>query len=840
MRGIENFTTFVSGKVLKFMKKRVLSVVLAVCVLMTCFVVANYTASAASSTKAETAAVPETYSAISANPYGMTDSNDDATILQAWNWSYANIKKEIKKIGEQGFNVIQISPPNEIKEGTTGHKVTGETNNGWWMFYQPAGFQLNESTDNALGTKAELVDMVKTAHANGIRVIADSVINHMGTCSGEDNITSSDPMQHVTPKAKTFEPEIYNNKLFHSPWFNMTYKYEWDGPEDTCTNDLTRGCTSRLPDLKTEDARVQSAIYDYLKEMVDCGIDGFRFDAAKHIETPNDLAKYRSDFWKNTVTKVKTYASTTYKKDLLSYGEILNTCGYNRKYSAYFPFMKVTDSTIYRQVQKAVINGSASNAIPQNMSNGTKAQTVLWNESHDTYMDGESKNFGTAQRNKTWAAIAARSGITSMYLARPQSLTQQLGVASETDWTKKEVAEINKFNNNYAGQGEYLSNASGVAVIGRGSKTQEGGAVLVNCSGTTKTVSNLTVNTMADGTYKDRVSGTNFTVKSGKVSGSIGSTGVAVLYNEPGPTVSATESGTYFTDTLSIKLNCKNVDYATYEYNSSAATKFESGSTITLGSAEDKPGATYKVTLKGYVKGAVATTQTYTYTKATQEKEYKITFISNNVSGWTTVCLYAWNSETEVNNAKWPGVKMTGSGGTYTATIPNTFDRIIFNNNNNKRQTADIPISGSMTYTLKSSSSQNADGTYIYEVTEKSNSATEPTYFPGGGETPTATEKPSETQKPTESQGGTTVPTESVTATATETITDAPSKYPLGDVDRDGRVSIKDATLIQKWLAKLAELDDEQMKLANVNSDATVSIKDATAIQYKLAGYDYF
>ena len=86
----------------------------------------------------------------------------------------------------------------------------------------------------------------------------------------------------------------------------MTYKYEWDGPEDTCTNDLTRGCTSRLPDLKTEDARVQSAIYDYLKEMVDCGIDGFRFDAAKHIETPNDLAKYRSDFWKNTVTKVKT------------------------------------------------------------------------------------------------------------------------------------------------------------------------------------------------------------------------------------------------------------------------------------------------------------------------------------------------------------------------------------------------------------------------------------------------------------------------------------------------------------------------------------------------------
>ena len=56
------------------------------------------------------------------------------------------------------------------------------------------------------------------------------------------------------------------------------------------------------------------------------------------------------------------------------------------------------------------------------------------------------------------------------------------------------------------------------------------GVVLVNASGTSKTVSGLNVG-MTDGTYTDQVSGSTFTVADGKISGSIGSTGIAVVYN---------------------------------------------------------------------------------------------------------------------------------------------------------------------------------------------------------------------------------------------------------------------------------------------------------------------
>ena len=57
------------------------------------------------------------------------------------------------------------------------------------------------------------------------------------------------------------------------------------------------------------------------------------------------------------------------------------------------------------------------------------------------------------------------------------------------------------------------------------------------------------------------------------------------------------------------------------------------------------------------------------------------------------------------------------------------------------------------------------------------------------------------------------------------------TKYLLGDVNRDGRVSVEDATLIQKAVGELEELDAQQKMLADVNSDSKVDVVDATLIQ---------
>ena len=60
--------------------------------------------------------------------------------------------------------------------------------------------------------------------------------------------------------------------------------------------------------------------------------------------------------------------------------------------------------------------------------------------------------------------------------------------------------------------------------------------------------------------------------------------------------------------------------------------------------------------------------------------------------------------------------------------------------------------------------------------------------------------------------------------------------YDIGDVNQDGNVDIKDATLIQFYVSTLKELNSEQLALADTNSDGEVTIADATLIQKFLAG----
>ena len=60
----------------------------------------------------------------------------------------------------------------------------------------------------------------------------------------------------------------------------------------------------------------------------------------------------------------------------------------------------------------------------------------------------------------------------------------------------------------------------------------------------------------------------------------------------------------------------------------------------------------------------------------------------------------------------------------------------------------------------------------------------------------------------------------------------------VGDVDLDGKVTIKDATMIQKALADILTLSYESETLADVDRNGKITIKDATAIQKYLVGIE--
>jgi len=57
-----------------------------------------------------------------------------------------------------------------------------------------------------------------------------------------------------------------------------------------------------------------------------------------------------------------------------------------------------------------------------------------------------------------------------------------------------------------------------------------------------------------------------------------------------------------------------------------------------------------------------------------------------------------------------------------------------------------------------------------------------------------------------------------------------------GDADADRHITIKDATAIQKHIAKITLLFDNAALFADVNTDFDITIKDATLVQKYIAG----
>lgn len=563
--------------------KRILSVLLAVVMVFGCAFTLGLTASADTGTAVK--------------DYGLGATKNDGLILQAWNWSYEEIEKNLETIAECGYTTIQISPPNEIKAPTLGETVLRADNaNGWWMMYQPAAYELNQSEDNALGTKDQMIRMIEKAHSMGMFVIADAVINHLGNNESADYTIdknkipkNANAVDYLCSRAWEFESSkaIINANAFHYPYANCAYN-------DTGAFDCTQNAVSLLPDLDTSNAVVQETILSFWQECIDAGIDGFRIDAAKHIETKYD-GEYASDFWDNLMYDgvngkqgIVPYAADKYGKDLYFYGEILNTVSTERSYSWYLEYMNITNSTAFYSICDAVNNGKAENAVPKTFNNGmTNSTAVLWDESHDTYMDGCKTKSIPSQKLilKRWACMASRADVVSMYLARPTNTPADvydltLGTAYDTDWNNTETAVVNKFHNHFQGTPETVSSSGNIAVIERA----DSGVVLVNCRNNASELAvNVTMQSLADGTYVDQMTGNTFTCKDGKLTGNIGTTGVAVIYNPEDAVIAASkESCNFTTDTIDVDI-VANGKEATYSVNGGTPVAYTGKTTLTLG-----------------------------------------------------------------------------------------------------------------------------------------------------------------------------------------------------------------------------------------------------------------
>ena len=795
--------------------KKIASLVVASALLTSSFAAITSVNAAEVDSSAQTASADST----------LRDKVGDGVMLHAFNWSYNTIKENLPAIAAAGYTTVQTSPVQQPKDYSTSGDVTGQ----WWKLYQPISFHIAEQS--WLGTKDDLKSLCDEADKYGIKIICDIVSNHIA------NADETRP-DSVSNQVKKYEPEFYKKRRTYT----RTYKGD---ANDSSVQAVVQGHVSKCPDLVTNDTAVQTYIINLLKECIDCGVDGFRFDAAKHIETEDD-GEYASDYWKNITSSASSYYTQKTGDDLYIYGEILNNCGADRSYSSYTKYINVTDNRTGDAVLYNVSKGKASTATNAKYKSGVAASNaVLWAESHDTY-EGNSGSSGYSNTSsvsdedvvKAWAIVASRKDSTALFFARPGTALMG-GVSTDTTYKSTVVSEINKFHNLFVGQSEKLGSSGNIAYVARGTS----GIVLSNCKGTNASVS-ISGTGLADGKYTDTVSGAEFTVANGVLTGSIGKTGVAVVYN--GTTtpkaINSVESGSFKGDTMTLTLGLENATSGTYCLDDSTPVKFTGTTSIRIGS-DYKPGETITLTVTA-TDGVKTSSMVYKYTKSTaQESGVYVFFNPATQKGWSApyqVYIYdeTTNKGTVYKNANWPGEAMTldPATGYYYYEVPKSSS--ISADEDDENQAAsdfDLSTSANTRVIISEKGGEQYPGRTDTPISLNGSSKAFSLTKAGTWEDTTLTPTKVEIEATDVTKGSaaepTTKPVPSTQPTTAQPATEPSGNAVYGDVNGDGDITVVDATLVQKHVVQLETLSADKQILADVNEDNTISVVDATLIQ---------
>ncbi|MBB3108005.1 putative repeat protein (TIGR02543 family) [Paenibacillus phyllosphaerae] len=557
----------------------------------------------------------------------------DGVILHAFDWNLSVIEENLQAIADAGYTAIQTSPVMGSASGTN-----------WYFAYQPKNM-IAGGNGNRYGDRDALVSLTAAAEALGIKVIVDVVANHMGSTGNSDA-----PWNDNTHFHNVSSSVGYNDRfLLTQP--NMI---------------------SGLRDLSTQSAFVQDSFIAYLKDMIDAGASGFRYDAIKHIELDDDVpspasiaagatnerypdGEFNGDFVKNVTGAAKAYLEEKGKENF-QYGEVLQGGDPNNdRMAGYAKYIDLTASKYGHDVRSVLELGDVGrlDKWADYAAEGLTADRLVpWVESHDTYNnEGESLSFSPKQVRQGWAMVAARKDASPLFFARNVNAdgSQRTSVltADNVDnnrpqWSHPEVVAVNKFHNEMAGRDEnLLSLGNNAVMIERGTVADGGGAVLLNTSTTDRVLGSVPVKFLKDGFYVDALNPSNvFTVSNGRISGTIpgnpaklsntdttNNPGLVVLMDREDATpaiLAALPSdddviaGNSFTgNQLRLRMSAVNVTNAVYAVNNGDAVSFAHDDTIVVSANYNDP---ITVTLVGQVDGGDWITRAFTYTRIEPEE----------------------------------------------------------------------------------------------------------------------------------------------------------------------------------------------------------------------------
>jgi glycosidase len=206
-----------------------------------------------------------------------------------------------------------------------------------------------------LGTMQDLSNMVAAAHARGIKIILDVVVNHSG------NLVDSGDSGYPDFKGSGYNLRYRNSGRQHAPPFNITNAvpasftsiFHNNGAIQDFNNldQVERGELSSLDDFNTQVTYVRTNMANIYKYWIQAGdLDGFRVDTAKHVDHGN------GGFWNYWCPQMHDFATSIGKSNFFMFGEVYDgseeKCGFytGTKLSTNFAFDSVLDYPLYFMV----------------------------------------------------------------------------------------------------------------------------------------------------------------------------------------------------------------------------------------------------------------------------------------------------------------------------------------------------------------------------------------------------------------------------------------------------------------------------------------------------------
>ncbi|MCB0910406.1 MAG: alpha-amylase [Propionibacteriaceae bacterium] len=242
---------------------------------------------------------------------------------------------ELDYIKGLGTTAIWLTPSftNKPVQGTAGNESAGY--HGYWI----TDFT---TIDPHLGTNQDMKNLIKAAHARGMKVFFDIITNHTADVIDYAEktytyIPTSD-RPYTDADGNVFDPAAVANSpdfptldvdssfpyhpVFDTQadataktpaWLNDRTLYHNRGDSTFAGESSEYGDFVGLDDLFTENPKVVDGMIDVYKAWVDLGIDGFRIDTVKHVDIP---------FWQEFGPAMQAEAKRIGNPDFFMFGEV--------------------------------------------------------------------------------------------------------------------------------------------------------------------------------------------------------------------------------------------------------------------------------------------------------------------------------------------------------------------------------------------------------------------------------------------------------------------------------------------------------------------------------------